>query len=141
MDCSLNYQFSTWKLQVQNMARTWQEHVLPMFCPCSALVVFMFSIGNSMNNQSAVILWVNWCKNMSFWQRLTCTYQVIILEMIYWLCYSSWCFTLVSHELTINLNQFNDLQILSIPSRLWIPPIGNWRAKIASPCRPVWIWR
>ena len=48
---------------------------------------------------------------------------------------------LVSHELTINLNQFNDLQILSIPSRLWIPPIGNWRAKIASPCRPVWIWR
>ena len=27
---------------------TWAEHVLPMFCPCSALVVFM--VCNSMNN-------------------------------------------------------------------------------------------
>jgi hypothetical protein len=22
-----------WKLQAQNMGRTWAEHVLPMFCP------------------------------------------------------------------------------------------------------------
>jgi hypothetical protein len=34
----------------QNMARTCSAHVLPMFCPCSALVVFMCWTGNSMNN-------------------------------------------------------------------------------------------
>ena len=28
----------------------WQDHVLCMFCPCSALVVFMYWTGNSMNN-------------------------------------------------------------------------------------------
>jgi hypothetical protein len=32
-----------WKLQAQNMGRTWVEHVLPMFCACSFH-------GNSMNN-------------------------------------------------------------------------------------------
>ena len=32
------------------MGRTWQEHVLHVFCPCSALVVFMCWTGNSMNN-------------------------------------------------------------------------------------------
>ena len=36
-----NYQFSTWKLQAQNMGRTYSEHVLAKFYPCSLLVVFM----------------------------------------------------------------------------------------------------
>ena len=30
------------------------------------------------NEQSAVILWVSWCKNKSFWQRFTCTYLLNI---------------------------------------------------------------
>ena len=30
--------------------RTWAEHVLAMFLPCFALVVFMCRTGNSMNN-------------------------------------------------------------------------------------------
>jgi hypothetical protein len=33
-DCSLNY-------HEKYKRRTWAEHVLPMFCQCSALVVFM----------------------------------------------------------------------------------------------------
>ena len=36
------------------MGRTWQEHVLHMFCPCSAHVLRLFScaelVRNSMNN-------------------------------------------------------------------------------------------
>ena len=28
----------------------------------------------SFNEQSAVLLWVSWCKNKSFWQRFTCMY-------------------------------------------------------------------
>ena len=61
-DCTLIYQFNTWKLQAQNMGRTccvqklfWTlkqktnlcaQHVLP----CSELVVFMYWTGKSMNN-------------------------------------------------------------------------------------------
>ena len=33
-----------------NKRRTWAEHVLAMFCPCSALAIFMCCTGNSMNN-------------------------------------------------------------------------------------------
>ena len=63
-DCSLIYQFSTWKLQGQNMGRTCCVHKLfwmskqkqkticvhNMFSPCSELAVFMYSTGKSMNN-------------------------------------------------------------------------------------------
>ena len=60
----LIYQFSTWKLQAQNMGRTCCVHKLfwmskqkqkticvhNMFSPCSELVVFMYWTGKSMNN-------------------------------------------------------------------------------------------
>ena len=63
-DCSLIYQFSTWKLQAQNIWRTCCVHKLfwmskqkqksicvhNMFSPCSELVVFLYWIGESMNN-------------------------------------------------------------------------------------------
>ena len=63
-DCSLIYQFSTWKLQAQNMRRTCCVHKLfwmskqkqkticvhNMFSPCSELVVFMYWTGKSTNN-------------------------------------------------------------------------------------------
>ena len=62
--CSLIYQFTTWKLQAQNMGRTCCVHKLfwmskqkqkticvhNMFSPCSELVVFMYWTGKSMNN-------------------------------------------------------------------------------------------
>ena len=62
--CSLNYKFSTWKFQAQNMGRTccvqklfWMSKqkektifVQNMFSPCSELVVFMYWTGKSMNN-------------------------------------------------------------------------------------------
>ena len=44
-----------WKLQAQNMGRTWTEHVLPMFCACGFH-------GNSMNNLLSYC-GLNWCKN------------------------------------------------------------------------------
>ena len=67
-DCSLIYQFSTWKFQAQNMGRKWWEHVVytncffvlvltfrtiyvhNMFSWCSELGIFMYSTGKSMNN-------------------------------------------------------------------------------------------
>ena len=94
-DCSLNYEFSTWKFQAQNMLRTcWEhvvykncflylfwyseqfmyttfsQHVLNMFASCSELGIFMYW---TRNVQSVVILWVNWCKNNYPWQIFTCT--------------------------------------------------------------------
>ena len=85
-DCPLNYQFSTWKFQAQNMGRTWWEHkenmlctiylflfwhseqlmcttcsthVIQMFSPCSELGIFMYWTGNSMNNLLSYCGWVN----------------------------------------------------------------------------------
>ena len=58
-DCSWNY-------HEKYKCRTWAEHVLPMFCQFSALVVFMVI-------QSFVILWISWCKNKCFRKRFTCT--------------------------------------------------------------------
>ena len=61
-DCPLNYQFSTWKLQAQNIRRTCCVHKLVfvltfrtinvhhMFFWSSDLVVFMYWTGNSINN-------------------------------------------------------------------------------------------
>ena len=40
IDCSLIYQFNTWKLQAQNMGRTNYAHT--MFSPCFERVVFMY---------------------------------------------------------------------------------------------------
>ena len=84
-DFSLNYEFSTWKLQAQNMGRTCHvdklffvfvltfrtTYVHNMFYPCSTHVL---SLQFSFNEQSFVILWVSWCKNKSFWQRFTCKF-------------------------------------------------------------------
>ena len=66
-DCSLNYKFSTWKFQAQNMGRTCCVHKLfwmskqkrkaicvhNMFSPCSELGIFMYWTCNSMNNLSS----------------------------------------------------------------------------------------
>ena len=53
-DCSLNYKFSTWKLQAQNLGRTRVEHVVYISCSecqnkkqfvyttCSELGIFMY---------------------------------------------------------------------------------------------------
>ena len=51
-DCSLNYEFSTWKLQAQNMLCTsfvfCSEQF--MYTTCSELAIFMYWTCNSMNN-------------------------------------------------------------------------------------------
>ena len=56
-DCSLNYEFSTWKLQTQKLLCTqivflflfWHSEQF-MYKTCSELVVFMYWTGKSMNN-------------------------------------------------------------------------------------------
>ena len=64
-DCPLNYKFSTWKVQSQNMGRTccvyklfWMSkqktiHVQHMFSSCSELAIFMYWTRKSMNNLSS----------------------------------------------------------------------------------------
>ena len=61
---------------LQNMGRTCC--VQKLFWMSDTISVHnMFSPGLSLEfsciEQSAVILWVSWCKNKSFWQRFTCT--------------------------------------------------------------------
>ena len=65
-DCLLNHQFSTWKLQAQNIRTTCcihklffvfvltfrTIHVYNMFSWCSELVVFVHWTGRAMNNHS-----------------------------------------------------------------------------------------
>ena len=78
-DCSLNYEFSTWKFQAQNMLRTCCVHKL-FFCFCFDIqnnlctqhVLPMFWACN-FHEQSIVILWVSWYKNKCFWKIFTST--------------------------------------------------------------------
>ena len=58
-DCSLNYKFSTKKLQAQYMLHT------QIVVSCPELVI-----------QSFVILWVRKCKNRYFWKRISCIFQI-----------------------------------------------------------------
>ena len=44
-----------------------------IFCRHSELTIFIN------NEQFVVIMWVNWCKNMSFWQRFTCTWNQVVV--------------------------------------------------------------
>ena len=79
-DCSLNYEFSTWKFQVEDMLRTCSVHKMfwmskqkqkkPIWVTCSQ--PWNFHVLNLFNEQSFVILWVSWYKNKCFWKRFTC---------------------------------------------------------------------
>ena len=46
------------------------------------------------NEQSLVILWVNWCKNEGFWKRFTCTNELII----YFLNFPTKCWKMKLHN-------------------------------------------
>ena len=79
---SLNYEFSTWKFQAQNMLRTCCVHKLFFVLTFRTIYVhnmfwaWNFHVLNSWyNEQSVVILWVSWCKNRCFWQIFTCIYR------------------------------------------------------------------
>ena len=41
------------------------------FCTQHVLNLYFFGEFNQFNEQSFVILWVNWCKNEGFWKRFT----------------------------------------------------------------------
>ena len=60
-------QFKT--ICVNNMFLTCSAHVLDMFCSWNFLLLNL-----RINEQSVVILWVNWRVNKYFWQRFTCTW-------------------------------------------------------------------
>ena len=82
---STNPQYDKWlfiDLPVQYMKTTSSEHVVYVNCfecqnknkkqflytTCSKLVFF-----GELNEQSLVMLWVNWCKNEGFGKRFACT--------------------------------------------------------------------
>ena len=44
-----------------------------LYTACSELVFFLYWSQYIINEQSAIILWVNWFKNECFWKRFTCT--------------------------------------------------------------------
>ena len=81
-DCSLITDFSTRKTQVQNMLCT---KIVVCYCfgigiqnnVCTQHVLnlyfFLYWSQYIINEQSAIILWVNWFKNECFWKRFTCT--------------------------------------------------------------------
>ena len=74
-DCSLNYEFSTWKLLVFVLTfRTIYVH--NMFWTCNFHV-----LKSKFNEQSFVILWVSWCKNKSK-QNI---YLHILLSLMVWI--------------------------------------------------------
>ena len=86
-DCSLNYEFSTWKLQAQNMLRTCCVHELFWMSKQNkkrticVLLSLEFSCTeqwtrNSMNNPSSYCGLVDTYKNKCFWKRFTST-QVV----------------------------------------------------------------
>ena len=43
-----------------------------LYTTCCELLFF-----GEFNEQSLLILWINWCKNVGFWKRFTCTFTVI----------------------------------------------------------------
>ena len=83
-NCSLNYKFSTWKLQAQNMLRTCCVHKLffvltfrtiyvhSIFWTCSAIAIFMYWTCNSINNLFSYCGLFIWCKIKCFWKRFSC---------------------------------------------------------------------
>ena len=74
-DCSLIPNFTTRKIQAQNMLYT-----KIVFCfgiqsnfPTNIVLACIFLVLKSgISEQSVVILWVNWFKNECFWDRFTC---------------------------------------------------------------------
>ena len=73
-NCSLNYEFSTWKLHVVyiNCSECQNKNKQFVSTTCSFLV----------HEQYVVILWVSWCKNKCFWQRFTCTSTATFKTML-----------------------------------------------------------
>ena len=75
-DCSLNYDFSTWKIQAQNMLCTqigflfWHSEQF-MYTACSELRIFMYWTRTSTNN---ILSYYgnSWCKNKYFWKLFAC---------------------------------------------------------------------
>ena len=61
-DCSLNYEFNTWKLQAQNMyinCSECQNKKQFVYTTCSELETFMYWSHNSMNNLLSYCGWVD----------------------------------------------------------------------------------
>ena len=67
----VNRLFIELQVQYMKMLLYWQFktiYVHNMFWACSFHV-----LNSKFNEQSVDILWVSWCKNKNFWQRLACT--------------------------------------------------------------------
>ena len=82
------------KIQVHNMLCTnIVLNLKPKNHFCAQLVFF-----GEFNEQSLVILWVNWGKNEGFWKRFTCTERRrdLLMEDYYFECQCSRCLDEIS---------------------------------------------
>ena len=79
--CSLNYKFSAWKFEAQNMltlhvyinsSECQNKNKQFVYTTCSEHGIFMHWT-LQFKGQSFVIFRVSWCKNKCFWKKLTFT--------------------------------------------------------------------
>ena len=71
------YKFRTFcvqKLFLFVFVLTFKQH---LYTTCSKLVFF-----GEFNEQSLVILWVNWCKNEGSWKRFTCMWCFFLFQFL-----------------------------------------------------------
>ena len=100
----LSFLVKLWKLPDFNSASSrpprkccWQKFINPLgqntnnnLCTQHILQVLWTY---NFHEQSVVILWISWCKNKSFWQRVTCKFLCSFQEFIpNILCSQHWFF-------------------------------------------------
>ena len=89
-----------------------------LYTTCSELVFF-----GEFNEQSLVILWVNWCKNEGFWKRFTCNSKAsiasseMILQAVCHLLFLSFLGKVTELEVNLSIAPF----MFNVPLnlRLW----------------------
>ena len=78
MDFQEKYKLTTWCVQKLFLFLFWHSKQY-LYTTCSQLVFF-----GGFNEQSLVILWVNWFNNESFWHRFNCTKLILFTYFSTW---------------------------------------------------------
>ena len=95
--------------ECQNKNNLCTQHVLSMFWACNIHVQ-----NSRFNEDSAVILWVSWCKNKSFWQRFTCSKYRAGHDLLAGFC-----------SLSSKIGEYNDLEKFEYQNTKKIDPGRN----------------
>ena len=101
-DCSLNspekYKFRTCCVQILFwMSKQKQKN---SFCTKH---VIKLNFSGEFNEQSLVILWLNWCKNEGFWKRFTCIGPVFVSPFFFFQCELFYMFLSCQMQFKISL--------------------------------------